>query len=123
MEMSKRLKIEKESSIMDQSPVAGGTPNKSLNASFTKIGMYPSNFYGGGVAGLGNSRLNLSNFFLDQRINSILGGLTGNGPAAAAKDILNDHSMNLPNSGLLNLSRFGSLPFGGAAPVNVVDNL
>ena len=107
---------------MSQSPAAGGTPNKSLNASFTKIGMYPSNIYGG-VPGIGNSRLNLSNFLLDQRINSIFGGITGNGAAAAAKDILNDHSMNLPNPGLLNLSRFGSLPFGGGAAASAVDNL
>jgi hypothetical protein len=75
---------------------------------------------------MANSRLNLSNFFLDQRLNSIFGGIgqtsTGNAAAAAAKDLLNDHSMNLPHSGMLNLSRIGSLPYGGT-PANPLDNL
>lgn len=79
LENSKRLKIEKEASMIESSPIpASGTPNKSLNASFSKIGMYTSNIYGAPAncgAAMANSRLNLSNFFLDQRLNSIFGGL------------------------------------------------
>jgi hypothetical protein len=31
--------------------------------------------------------------------------------------------MNLPHSGMLNLSRIGSLPYGGGAAANPLDNL
>lgn len=52
----------------------GGTPNKSLNASFSKMNAFQSNIYAG-MGGLipNNSRINLSNYLFDHRFsNSIL---------------------------------------------------
>lgn len=60
-----------------------GTPNKSLNASFSHMNVFNSNFYGGGMGGLNNSRLNLSNFLFDQR-NSNIFGINALSLAAAA---------------------------------------
>jgi hypothetical protein len=68
--LSKRQKTEE----VPQSPMRGdGTPNKSLNASFSKLNAFQSNIYGG-LLHNNNSRLNLSNFLFDGRFsNSILG--------------------------------------------------
>ena len=52
-----------------------GTPNKSLNASFSKLNAFQSNIYGGIGVGLlpNSSRINLSNYLLDPRFsNSIM---------------------------------------------------
>jgi hypothetical protein len=75
----KRMKLEEQqkSDPVPLSPMRGegnGTPNKSLNASFSKLAAFQSNIYGG-AGGLlpNNSRINLSNYLFDHRFsNSIL---------------------------------------------------
>lgn len=71
--LSKRQKIEEVSHSPIRGGGADGTPNKSLNASFSKLNAFQSNIYGGLLQN-NNSRLNLSNFLFDARFsNSILG--------------------------------------------------
>lgn len=83
-----------------------------------------SNIYGMAQGGGQNSRLNLSNFLLDQRYNSIFG--FGGGPSASnagglPRDAITDNSMGgVPNPSMLGLARIGSFPFTGS---NGMDNL
>lgn len=75
MLLMKRIKTEHS-----QMGAGDATPNKSLNASFSQ-----QNVFASGIYGLNRSRINLSNFLLDQRNQStIYGGINQFAAAAAA---------------------------------------
>lgn len=111
--MMKRIKVETqvsaEAGVQRSDSQLMGTPNKSLNASFSRINVFNSNFYGG-PPGVSNSRLNLSNFLYEHRNSQLFGlnPLAGHGLSKQESDV-----QRLPS-----MTRNLSLPFGQQPPDN-----